>query len=581
MARRGPTAAEMHQRRRAAAAEARADRLAADSSGAAEIAALSAENARLRDENAALLARAVRQENRADRLAAENRDLRGKLRDARKRCSTLSWDVKVAHSEWRESERNLAKCEKARFRWAQTARKLGAALKETRDELRALKAKASRSPSNSSLPPSSEPNRKKVFNSRVKSGRNPGGQPGHPGHRRKLREPDESVVLDPPAACPECGCACEPTGKSSSRQVTELVVMAHTVEYTAPEARCPGCGARVAAPFPEWAPNEANWGPTVKAAVVTLTEGCNVSVGKAVGLISELTGGEVAVSAGAACNFARQLSSLASGEVASVEEALASAPVVGSDATQVRCGGRAAYVYNFNSPDSSLFRASERKGKEPLAGSPIDGGGQVVVSDHDLSYYSFGGGNAECNVHAMRYLKGVEENEPERTWATAMRAALADGLALRKSALTSGEWPPDPAAVADVEARYDSALATAAAEYERDGPFNPKYKPEGIALSNRLRDYRENHLMFLRDAAVPFDNNASERQLRCCKGKTKQSGGFRSMENGQEPYCDYLTLAQTAKLRDASPHGTVLAVFEGRKGVLDAAAERQRAERAV
>ena len=356
---------------------------------------------------------------------------------------------------------------------------------------------------------------------------------------------------------------------------------AHTVEYESPEARCAGCGARLSAPFPEWAPNEANWGPSVKAAVVTLTAGCNVSIDNAVGLISELTGGEVAVSAGAACNFARQLSSLAAGEVAAVEASLASAPVVGSDATHVRCGGAQSYVYTFNTADSALFRASARKGKAPLEGSPIDGGSQVVVHDHDTSYYSFGGGHAECNVHAMRYLKGVCENEPERTWAAAMRSALADGLALRKAALASGEWPPDPEAVADVESRYDAALQTAAAEYERDGPFNPKYRPEGIALSNRLREYRANHLMFLHRGDVPFDNNASERNLRCCKGKTKQSGGFRSMENGQEPFCDYLTLAQTAKLRGASPHGAVLAVFGGEKGVLDAAAQRQRAERAV
>lgn len=581
MARRGPTAAEMHQRRRAAAAEARADRLAAGSSGAAEIAAQAARIAGLEGALAASEARALRQRNRADRLAAENRELRGKLRDARRKCSDLSWDVKVAHSYGFELERRLARCEKARFRWAQTARKLGESLKEARDELRALRAKASRSPSNSSLPPSSEPSRKKVHNSRERSGRKPGGQPGHPGHRRRLREPDEVVALAPPAECPGCGCACEPTGRSSSRQVTELVVRAHTVEYVSPEARCAGCGARLSAPFPEWAPNEANWGPSVKAAVVTLTAGCNVSVDNAVGLISELTGGEVAVSAGAACNFARQLSSLAAGEVAAVEASIGSAAVVGSDATHVRCNGAQSYVYTFNTADSALFRASARKGKAPLEGSPIDGGSQVVVHDHDTSYYSFGGGHAECNVHVMRYLKGVCENEPGRSWAADMRSALADGLELRKAALAAGEWPPDPGAVAGVESRYDAALELAAAEYERDGPFNPKYKPEGIALSGRLREYRANHLMFLRDEAVPFDNNASERNLRCCKGKTKQSGGFRSMENGQEPYCDYLTVAQTAKLRGASPHGSVLAVFEGRKGILEDAARRQRAERAV
>ena len=64
MARKGPTAAEMHQRRRAAAAEARAERLAADSAGAAEIAAQAARIAELEEALAASERRALRQENR-------------------------------------------------------------------------------------------------------------------------------------------------------------------------------------------------------------------------------------------------------------------------------------------------------------------------------------------------------------------------------------------------------------------------------------------------------------------------------------------------------------------------------------
>ena len=42
------------------------------------------------------------------------------------------------------------------------------------------------------------------------------------------------------------------------------------------------------------------------------------------------------------------------------------------------------------------------------------------------------------------------------------------------------------------------------------------------ALLKRMEKYRENHLLFLHDFTVPFDNNMSERDLR--KAKTAKNG---------------------------------------------------------
>jgi hypothetical protein len=39
------------------------------------------------------------------------------------------------------------------------------------------------------------------------------------------------------------------------------------------------------------------------------------------------------------------------------------------------------------------------------------------------------------------------------------------------------------------------------------------------------------------------------------------SGGFRSTDNDQALYCDFLTVTKTARLRGMSPYGTVLCVF--------------------
>ncbi|MEY8322623.1 hypothetical protein AALB47_01745 [Lachnospiraceae bacterium 54-11] len=58
-----------------------------------------------------------------------------------------------------------------------------------------------------------------------------------------------------------------------------------------------------------------------------------------------------------------------------------------------------------------------------------------------------------------------------------------------------------------------------------------------------------NHLLFLHDFEVPFDDNMSERDLRKAKNRQKMAGGFRK-ESGQEMYCNILTVIETLKRRN-------------------------------
>ena len=65
-------------------------------------------------------------------------------------------------------------------------------------EIEELKARLAQNSSNSSKPPSSDGLAKpKTKSNRTKSGKKPGGQPGHKGNSLKIeREPDIIVVID-------------------------------------------------------------------------------------------------------------------------------------------------------------------------------------------------------------------------------------------------------------------------------------------------------------------------------------------------------------------------------------------------
>jgi transposase len=86
------------------------------------------------------------------------------------------------------------------------------------------------------------------------------------------------------------------------------------------------------------------------------------------------------------------------------------------------------------------------------------------------------------------------------------------------------------------------------------------YKTEEKRLLNRLKKYRDNHLLFAMDFAVPFDNNLSERDLRMVKTKGKVSGCFRSLQ-GAKIFANLMSVTKTAVKQSVSPFVALKDVF--------------------
>lgn len=77
-----------------------------------------------------------------------------------------------------------------------------------------------------------------------------------------------------------------------------------------------------------------------------------------------------------------------------------------------------------------------------------------------------------------------------------------------------------------------------------------------------MEKYQDNHLLFLHDFEVSFDDNMSERDLRKVKNREKMAGGFRK-DSGHKMYCNILTMIETFKRRNMPLLESIKQVFTG------------------
>jgi transposase len=121
-----------------------------------------------------------------------------------------------------------------------------------------LEARLSKTPQNSSLPPSTQHPHAKPVSARSPSKKKRGGQPGHPKHERALLPTDECDELHTlkPTECRRCGQKLAGDDAQPLRhQVWELpTIKPHVSEYQRHRLRCCDCGETTCAKLPPGVP---------------------------------------------------------------------------------------------------------------------------------------------------------------------------------------------------------------------------------------------------------------------------------------------------------------------------------------
>ena len=390
-----------------------------------------------------------------------------------------------------------------------------------------LRAQINRDYENSSIPSSKAVRRKKITNNREKTGRRPGGQPGHKGHCRKRQEPTQPVILLPPEEVLE-DCAFKKTARTIVKQMVSIRMVLNVTEYHADVYYNSHTGERAHAAFPDGVIDDVNYDGSIRAFLFLLNNDCCTSIDKSRAFLSDLTGGKLNISKGMISRLNREFALKTEPERRSAYADMLLSPVMHTDCTSGRENGKSCQIYVCATPDGkALYFAREKKGHEGVKGTVTEDYQGILVHDHDITFYNYGADHQECLAHVLRYLKDSMDNEPDRTWNKEMRSLVQEMIHFRNECQPFQE--PDPVKVSEFEKRYREILEIARAEYG-NVPANNYYR-DGYNLFLRMEKYMQNHLLFLHDSRIPATNNEAERLLRNYKRKQAQAVTFRSFES--------------------------------------------------
>ena len=367
---------------------------------------------------------------------------------------------------------------------------------------------------NSNLSPHQDPHRAKK--PKNKSDKKSGGQIGHEGTTLKLDEnPDEikEIKIDRRTL---------PRGRQYTqgipkrRQVTEIRITKHVIEYQA-EVVSDETGKEYVAEFPKGVSSQTQYGNSVKSEVCTFA---SYQMLPFLRMQDFFVSHKLPISEGTIDNIL----TAAYSELAPFEEylkqKLLKVTLMHLDETGVNLNGKNAWVHNCSTAKLTYLFADEKRGKEAMDRAGIlpryKG---LVVHDHWKPYLSYSEvTHIFCNDHISRELQKVIETT-DHTWAGKLQSYLQE---LNKLA---------PNAPSDYSDKYDELLSLADQECPRNKAS--KAQPKERNLIERLVKFKDGTLAFATDSTIPFTNNQAERDLRMLKVKLKVSGCFKTKESAQ------------------------------------------------
>ncbi|MGI0055467.1 MAG: IS66 family transposase [Thermoplasmata archaeon] len=392
---------------------------------------------------------------------------------------------------------------------------------------------------------------------RVK-GRRPGGQPGHVPHGRgRPDRVDETVDLTL-EECHGCGQSLGGPSDTYERFVTELIpAYLWVLKILVHRYWCRHCHRFVQATTDRALPGRP-FGPRLASTLVFLSM-MGLPVRRIQETVAAMVGLEVSV--GAIQGLLEASAEALGPDYEAIRREVLRAHLVQPDETSMRVGGANWWAWSFATELAAYYELDPSRGQEVVErvlGKDFPG---TVVSDDWCGYNVLRGKRGVCWIHINRHLQAVEVAhgiEPRGPRSLAPPTYLRRGhppttflrfagemRALLREAVEWSEGTP---------ASATAARAGQAEVYEARvrAMCHPDSPDEDVGRISRNLVKRMPHLFeFVRDARIPWHNNAGERAIRSICVKRKMSGGMRS-EVGARSYARLKSVHETARRKGSN-----------------------------
>ena len=395
---------------------------------------------------------------------------------------------------------------------------------------------------NSHLPPSSDRFSRQPKSLRQKSGKKSGGQKGHSGHSLHFSETPDELIVQTLEQCSHCGQDLQdvvPSGVERRQVIDVPEPRLRVWEYQAEQKVCPQCHTPTTACFPAEVCAPLQYGPRIGTIAVYLVEQQLLSWERACEVLRDLLG--VSLSQGTVAAWIGRLARHLVPIEEVTKEALKVAPVLHQDESGLYIAGQRQWLHVSSTSTLTHYAVHSQRGRQALQAIGIleDFSG-VSVHDGWRSYQQYGCAHALCNVHHLRELIFLDE-EQQQAWAARLKELLLTMKAQVEDAKASGQSALPQSLYQRLIEQYrrillqgylenhPAPLATASSPPKR----GRRKQAQALNLLDRLWEQEEAVLAFLYDFSVPFDNSQAERDIRMLKVQQKVSGGFRSQLGAQ------------------------------------------------
>lgn len=412
---------------------------------------------------------------------------------------------------------------------------------------------------NSSKPPSSDPNRKKKPKS--KTGKKPGGQKGHVGTTlKKVDDPDKIKVIKvdrrklPAGQYRQVG--------FESRQVFDIDICRVVTEYQA-QILEDANGKQFVASFPEGVKKAVQYGTGLKAHSVYMSQFQLIPYNRIQDYFADQL--HIPVSEGSIFNFNMEAFRLLADFKTLAKNKLAGSDLAHADETGINIDGKGHWLHCVSNDDWTFYYPHEKRGLDAMNDMDIlpEFKG-ILCHDHWKPYYKIGCTHALCNAHHLRELTRAFEQDAQK-WAQDLSNLL---VTINNKVIDAG-GALNAANAQKYRSKYRQIIKKG--EIECPEPVRPKKKgkrgrikkSKSRNLLERLRDYENDTLRFMENALVPFSNNLGENDIRMTKVQQKISGCFRSMD-GAKIFCLVRSFLSTSRKQGIKSSRALQLLFNGK-----------------